>query len=112
MANSLLRCGISAVFTAVLGLLEVIRCRSLEATLRYVERVEAREHEGTARSPLCDGESRIAFAFDPKRHAILLADGSRSGLSERQFYKDLIRVADMRFTAHLNAILSKARGRK
>ena len=52
------------------------------------------------RFTLPDGEWRIAFAFDPERRAILLVGGSKSGVSERQFYKDLIRVADVRFTAH------------
>ncbi|SRR5713101_5549966 len=64
------------------------------------------------RFTLSDGEWRIAFAFDPERRAILLVGGSKSGVNERQFYKDLIRVADVRFTAHLNAIRSKDGGKK
>jgi len=63
------------------------------------------------RFSLADGEWRIAFAFDPERCAILLVGGSKSGVSERQFYKDLIRVADARFTAHLRAQLSKDGGK-
>jgi hypothetical protein len=51
------------------------------------------------RFTLPDGEWRVAFAFDPERCAILLVGGSKSGVSEKQFYKDLIRVADARFTA-------------
>lgn len=35
-----------------------------------------------------DGEWRIAFAFDPERQAILLVGGSKSGTSQRQFYKE------------------------
>ena len=53
---------------------------------------------------LPDGEWRIAFAFDPARQAILLVGGSKSGVSERQFYRDLIRAADMRFDAHLRTL--------
>jgi len=64
------------------------------------------------RFTLPDGEWRIAFAFDPERHAILLVGGSKSGVSERQFYKDLARVADARFTAHLKTLLSKDGGKK
>jgi hypothetical protein len=56
------------------------------------------------RFKLSDGQWRIAFAFDPARHAILLVGGSKSGTNQRQFYKDLIRVADERFTAHLKAL--------
>ena len=56
------------------------------------------------RFTLADGEWRIAFAFDPRRQAILLVGGSKSGVSERQFYRDLIRVADARFDAHLKTL--------
>jgi len=48
-----------------------------------------------------DGEWRIAFAFDPKRKAILLVAGDKSGMSERRFYRELIRKADDRFDAHV-----------
>ncbi len=47
------------------------------------------------------GEWRAAFAFDPKRKAILLVAGDKSGVSERRFYRELIRQADDRFDAHL-----------
>src|ERR1019366_6800532 len=57
------------------------------------------------RFTLPDGEWRIAFAFDPERQAILLVGGSKSGRNERQFYRDLIRFADERFSAHLKALL-------
>ena len=56
------------------------------------------------RFTLPDGEWRIAFAFDPKRRAILLVGGSKSGMSEKRFYKDLIRAADTRFTAYLKTL--------
>ncbi len=48
-----------------------------------------------------DGEWRVAFAFDPKRRAILLVAGDKSGGSEKRFYRELIRKADDRFDAHL-----------
>src|SRR5271154_7580878 len=51
------------------------------------------------RFTLPDGEWRIAFAFDPQRQAILLVGGSKAGTNERQFYRDLIRVAGERFNA-------------
>ena len=64
------------------------------------------------RFTLPDGEWRIAFAFDPKRQAILLVGGSKSGTSEKQFYRDLIRVADVRFDAHLKSLPPKDGGKK
>jgi hypothetical protein len=48
-----------------------------------------------------DGEWRVAFAFDTKRKAILLVAGNKSGVGERRFYQELIRIADDRFDAHL-----------
>jgi hypothetical protein len=50
---------------------------------------------------------RVAFAFDPKRKAILLVAGDKSGGSERRFYRELIRQADDRFDAHLARLKSK-----
>jgi hypothetical protein len=63
------------------------------------------------RFTLPDGEWRVAFAFDPQRQAILLVGGSKSGINEKQFYRDLIRIADDRFDAHLASIL-KIGGKK
>ena len=47
------------------------------------------------------GEWRVAFAFDPRRNAILLIAGDKSGGSGKSFYRELIRKADERFDAHL-----------
>jgi hypothetical protein len=55
-----------------------------------------------------DGEWRVAFAFDPRRRAILLMGGDKSGGSEKLFYKKFIRKADERFRTHL-ASLKKGR---
>ena len=60
------------------------------------------------RFTLPDGEWRIAFAFDPKRRAILLVGGSKSGTNEKRFYRDLIRVADARFAQHLESLTPKS----
>jgi hypothetical protein len=54
-----------------------------------------------------DGEWRLAFAFDPKRRAILLIAGDKSGQSEKRFYRELIRRADDRFDAHLDRLRRK-----
>ena len=48
-----------------------------------------------------DGEWRVAFAFDPKRQAILLVAGDKTGGSEKKFYKRLIAIADARYERHL-----------
>ena len=56
------------------------------------------------RFTLPDGEWRVAFAFDPRRSAILLVAGNKSGTNERRFYRQLIRTADARFDTHLQAL--------
>ncbi len=48
-----------------------------------------------------DGVWRVAFAFDPKRQAILLVAGDKSGVSQKHFYKQLIKKADARYKDHL-----------
>ena len=48
-----------------------------------------------------DGEWRVALAFDPKRRAILLVAGDKTGGSETKFYKRLIAKADARYERHL-----------
>jgi hypothetical protein len=57
------------------------------------------------------GEWRVAFAFDPRRRAILLAGGDKSGVSEKRFYRELIRRADRRVDAHLARLDEEGRQR-
>lgn len=47
------------------------------------------------------GVWRVAFAFDPKRDAIVLVAGDKSGVGEKTFYRRLIEKADKRFKEHL-----------
>ena len=51
-----------------------------------------------------DGVWRVAYAFDPRRRAILLVAGNKSGGSERRFYRWLIATADKRFDEHLHTL--------
>jgi hypothetical protein len=50
------------------------------------------------------GVWRVAFAFDPKRRAVLLVAGDKSGGSQKQFYRQLVRTADKRFDEHLENV--------
>jgi hypothetical protein len=50
------------------------------------------------------GVWRVAFAFDPRRHGILLVAGDKAGVSQDRFYKRLIARADKRFAAHLERL--------
>jgi hypothetical protein len=51
-----------------------------------------------------DGVWRVAFAFDPRRRAILLVAGDKAGTSQKRFYKILIKKADERFNQHLKQL--------
>ena len=48
-----------------------------------------------------DGVWRVAFAFDPAQRAVLLIAADKSGTSQRRFYRELIRKADLRYDGHL-----------
>jgi len=58
-----------------------------------------------------NGVWRVAYAFDPTRKAILLVAGDKSGVSQKRFYRSLIRKADERFAEYLEE-LEKTRKRK
>jgi hypothetical protein len=47
---------------------------------------------------------RILFAFDPKRFAMLLLGGNKTG--NARWYKETIPIADKRFTEHLKKLQS------
>jgi hypothetical protein len=56
------------------------------------------------RFKVTNGVWRVAFAFDPKRRAILLIAGDKTGASQKRFYKQLIAKADKRFDKHLSRL--------
>ena len=55
------------------------------------------------------GVWRVAFAFDPKRRAILLVAGDKAGVSQRRFYQRLIKKSDDRFDTHLARLQNERR---
>ncbi len=55
------------------------------------------------------GVWRVAFAFDPKRRAIVLIAGDKAGRNERLFYNRLISKADERFDNHLEQLEKEKR---
>jgi hypothetical protein len=54
-----------------------------------------------------DGVWRVAFAFDPKRRAIVLVAGDKAGVNQKRFYRQLVARADTRFKGHLAALKKK-----
>jgi hypothetical protein len=53
----------------------------------------------------------MAFAFDPKRRAVLLAGGDKGGVDQKRFYKRLIATADRRFDEHIASLTPFAKKR-
>jgi hypothetical protein len=69
----------------------------------YVDTLKGSKHRNMKelRFSADRGVWRVAFAFDPRRHAIVLVAGDKSGVSQARFYKRLIGTADRRFDEHL-----------
>ncbi|HYL39656.1 MAG TPA: type II toxin-antitoxin system RelE/ParE family toxin [Bryobacteraceae bacterium] len=91
------------VQTEILALSRLIRKFGPQLGRPRVDTLKGSRHANMKelRFSAANGEWRVAFAFDPKRKAILLAGGDKSGHSEKRFYRGLIRKADDRFDAHL-----------
>jgi hypothetical protein len=56
-----------------------------------------------------DGLWHFAFAFDPRRNALVLCGGDKLGENAKAFYKNLIAIADARFAAHIAVLKAKAK---
>lgn len=76
----------------------------MECIFRRMEPRFLKQEHGELLFAAADGVWRVAFAFHPKRRAILLVAGDKSGGSENRFYRQLIRKADARFDAHLRRV--------
>lgn len=74
-----------------------------------VDTLKGSRHPNTKelRFDATDGVWRVAFAFDPRRKAVLLIAGDKSGGSEKRFYRRLIAKADERFDEHLSQTKKK-----
>ncbi len=44
---------------------------------------------------------RAFFAFDPIRRAIVLCAGDKTGVNEKRFYRDMLRLAENEYRKHL-----------
>jgi hypothetical protein len=101
--------GSSAVLEEVLALVELLRRFGPHLKRPHCDTLRGSKHANMKelRFTLPDGEWRVAFAFDLRRHAILLVGGSKSGMPEKRFYRELIRSADKRFDEHLKRLKQK-----
>ena len=97
------------VRTEILALSKVLQQFGPQLGRPRVDTLNGSKHANMKelRFDAADGVWRVAFAFDPKRKAILLVAGDKSGVSEKKFYKSLIVKADDRFDAHLAQLKEK-----
>ena len=75
----------------------------------YVDTLSGSKHKNMKelRFDADGGVWRVAFAFDPRRHAILLIAGDKAGVAQKRFYKAMIAKADSRYTGHIDALGGK-----
>lgn len=96
----------SAVQDALLAIAKLLADYGPQLGRPYADTLKGSKHANMKelRFEASDGEWRVAFAFDPRRQAILLVAGDKSGGSQQRFYRQLIAKADKRFSAHLDCL--------
>lgn len=87
---------------SVLASLIVLRERGPGLSRPYADSVNGSCHNNMKELRIQSKGSpiRAFFAFDPRRHGILLCAGSKAG-NEKRFYDVMIRTADREFAEHL-----------
>lgn len=88
----------------MLGYLRLLQSSGPELGRPYVDTLNGSRHSNMKELRITERAAvwRIAFAFDPNRHAVLLVAGDKGGLKEQRFYQGLIRRADARFDKYLS----------
>ncbi|MGH7119621.1 MAG: type II toxin-antitoxin system RelE/ParE family toxin [Acetobacteraceae bacterium] len=96
----------SAVQDALLAVAKLLADYGPQLGRPYADTLKGSKHANMKelRFEASDGEWRVAFAFDPRRQAILMVAGDKSGGSQKRFYRPLIARADKRFSAHLDRL--------
>lgn len=99
----------SAVKMSIAAITEILQERGPHVGRPHVDTLSGSRHANMKemRFNAANGAWRIAFAFDPSRNAILLVAADKSGLSNKRFYRELIRKADERFDRHLTRLSTK-----
>ena len=95
-----------AVQDELLALVELLIASGPKLGRPYADTLSGSKHANLKelRFKADDGVWRVAFAFDPKRRAIVLVAGDKSGIAQKRFYKGLIAKADVRFAEHLKTL--------
>ena len=90
----------------VIGKVELLRYSGPLLQRPHADTLKGSRHSNMKelRVDTSDAVVRIAYAFDPERHAILLCAGNKTGIGKRQFYTRLIDRADDLWDEHLAEI--------
>jgi hypothetical protein len=97
-----LRCS-EAAMADLIGKVDLLRSSGPALRRPHVDTLKGSKHANMKelRVDHAHAAIRIAFAFDPKRRAILLCAGTKSGVSQKSIYRRLIDLADRLYDTHL-----------
>jgi len=88
---------------AVTAAVEALEDRGPALGRPFVDVIQASRHANMKELRPRGGHLRVMFAFDPRRTAILLIGGDKSGQWE-SWYAEMVPIADVLYDEHLRAI--------
>ena len=88
---------------AVTAAVEALEDRGPALGRPFVDVIQASRHSNMKELRPRGGHIRVMFAFDPRRTAILLIGGDKSGQWE-SWYEEMVLIADALYDEHLLAI--------
>lgn len=96
----------------ILTSVELLRAFGPQLGRPHVDRIEGSAYPNMKELRVQIGGDpwRVFFAFDPKRAAILLVGGDKTG--DKRFYEVNIPIADARYARHLDELEAEAKKAK
>jgi hypothetical protein len=91
---------------AVTAAVEALEARGPALGRPFVDVIQTSRHQNMKELRPRGGYIRVMFAFDPRRTAILLIGGDKTGEWE-SWYEEIIPIADALYDEHLVAIEKK-----
>lgn len=90
----------------VLGHIELLREGGPSLGRPLVDVVVTSRHRNMKELRISSGQKkfRVLFAFDGRRHAILLVGGDKIAYGPDEFYEDMVPLADQLFDAHIASL--------
>lgn len=91
----------AAIRGEILGHVGVLRQHGPHLGRPHVDTIGGSRHSNMKELRIQIGGDpwRVLFAFDPRRHAVLLVGGHKGG--DKRWYKTHVPIADARFDRHL-----------